>query len=235
MTLFYSPDEEVLRTARFAFGGALIATSNWRRVESRASGSSCLVVHLDPVADEVFEKFCMLKLRHPLLPAVLIAPRRAEVALAIRDIIIEELIWQDSLPTGLTEAVEKAMLRGLFNRIATEAKETHRLDAVVKDFVSAVLLSRRAISSLRQAAAMQRVDAKTLHNHWRKCVGRGTAFTPKDFIDWIVLLRASGLRNAGHSLKQIQNTVGVHQRTLDRICRRLTGMSLTKRYKPMRV
>jgi hypothetical protein len=48
----------------------------------------------------------------------------------------------------------------------------------------------------------------------------------EDVLDWVILLRALGVRQRGRAWREVAAELGVHEHTLARLARRLTGQSL---------
>jgi hypothetical protein len=225
MLLAYSTYPAIQKIIRASAGADVVIASDWRQVQKRIGDASCLIIHLEPLHSETLGNFCLLKARLALLPVVAIAEHQPTVAIALRDVVIEELIWTQNVSQQLQPSVQHALSKARFNRIATAVRANIHLTHVTRDFLTTALLARKPFRTIEDVAVALGVNSKTIHNHWHES---GVAdLSPKNFLDWIILLRADALRASGLSWSAVTSRTGVHQHTLARAARRLTGRPLS--------
>lgn len=80
--------------------------------------------------------------------------------------------------------------------------------------------------SVAELAAAVGCDRRTLWQQWSQVVGPSSEFRLQDFLHWLALLRAVGLKRPERSWDRVADAVGVHPHTLGRWARRYTGGTL---------
>ena len=85
--------------------------------------------------------------------------------------------------------------------------------------------SERPVHSVKQLAQAVMSNRRTLWHQWRKVVGL-SGLRLQDFLHWVLLLRATGLKSSGHTWQSAAKEVGIHPHTLSRYAKQLTGQFL---------
>ena len=227
MLLVYSPNAALQKRLRMTTDMDLIVVSRWSQVEKRIAHAACFVADLVSLTDDTIDRFCLLRSRLTLLPIVAIVKKDPVVAIALKDVAIEEIIWSDRIEDELMPATVRALSKGRLNRIAAAVRTNERFTSLTKQFLTLVLLAKKPFTEVSAVAEVLGVDTKTITNQWKQSGIRTRDLTPKASIDWIVLMRAAALRTAGYSREQVGNEINVHPRTLDRMARRLMGKPMS--------
>src|SRR5690606_8000825 len=81
------------------------------------------------------------------------------------------------------------------------------------------------ISSVAGLAAAVGCDRRTLWRQWRQAFARPPPLQLSDFVDWLLLLRATGLQGPGVEGPAGAAGLGAHEHTVARIARRLAGLT----------
>jgi hypothetical protein len=225
MVIAHSTDTALESKLRALLPSPYLFSRRWKEIARRAREASCVVVHVNPRDTEEVQRFCDVRVSYPHTPVVVIAPETAQLAVALRDVAVDEIVWQTDLSRDFRFALQHALTHGRTNRLLTSIREAG-LDDLALDFVKFVFGTRKPIRTVAAAAARLGIDRSTLIKRWRHADLTRLSLTPKDVLEWALLIRSVPLRAAGLSSKQLAKEMQVNIRTLDRISQRQTGASL---------
>lgn len=197
--------------------------SSFRRSLHRAE---CAVIVAPTLQiGERLGRLAALRIMHPLLPIILVTRRAPEAAKSTSRLRLEEIVWIGQVEDRLGPAVERARERLLRRRFADHVDPSERISPLLR---KALVLACRAETPVVSVTALARrvdCDRRTLWLHWKRA--RPKEAHLKDFLSWLLLLRAVGLKTPGRSWRAVAEEIGVHTQTLRRLCRRVTGVTLS--------
>ncbi len=219
----YSCDPAFQKQIRRLHPGAVAVVGDWHQLKQRIPAASCLIAHVQPLDSVLVGNLAQLKAAFPHLPLVAVIERVPEAAAILRGIVVEELLWSEQLQQ-LDSAIIMARSKGFLQRVAAAIRANRQLTDITRQFIIRALASARPIRTVKRAAHALDVDIKTVHNHWAAS-GVRSQLTPKDFLDWIVLVRVAVLRDAAYTWSDVTSTTRVDQRAFYRIVERLLAES----------
>jgi hypothetical protein len=225
----YCPDERQLirLQTRVLTGERLLATTQWSRFAESASLAATAVVVMDWLAhDGLVMRLAALRARLPLLPLILVTRRDADNLRLLSRLSIEEVIFSDEVDRALPAAVLRARGAGVPQGYAELLSRHQGLPPRIRKAAAAALQSRQPLTTLEELAAAVDCDRGTLWRSWRRCFEGEPPLRLQDFLNWVLLLRAIEARSGDTSWQVVALRLGVHEHTLGRIARRLTGARL---------
>jgi AraC-like DNA-binding protein len=197
---------------------------DWGEFERAAPRAVCSVVvieWLDGGADA--ESLRAFRLRHPLHPVVLVTQGCMENARHLHQLPVEEVVWLAEAATALPGAVQRAVTSGSRHALAAAVAGAAHLPRTLREALLHACTAARPVYSVAELAARVHCDRTTLCMQWRKAVGRSPPVRLVDFLAMILLVHATQLRLRGHKTPEIALELGVHEHTLRRLTRRLSG------------
>lgn len=109
-------------------------------------------------------------------------------------------------------------------RVFAESVSSRRdVCPMIRQALQLICCSEVPPHSVQAVSARLGVAPTTFRYHWY--VGLGHGLPPKELIQWATLVRAIELRSQ-EKWVSVAYRLGVHRRTLERLCHRLTGSSL---------
>lgn len=228
---FYCPLAELWEACSAAFPEHVIVLGahRWTRFELLTAQAACGVVIIPWLRrSPSFGKLAALKLGRPLFPIVLVTRKDADNLRELRSVVVEEVVWLSVLGTELWPAVRLAIARGSLQRLADLIRRADRLPTTLRAGLVHACCAPRPIQSVGELAEIVHQDRSTLWCHWRQSVGTLSTLRLKDVVDWITLLRAAAHIAVGRSVSEAAHAIGVHEDTISRIARRLTGETLSR-------
>lgn len=205
----------------------LLRCSDWEAFERAAAAAVCSVIAIPWLAESgVLPKFRSFKLRSSLQPTILITEKDADNLRHLEDVKVEELVWMHEFERELWAAVSRARATSLLRQMASSFEEAKRLPPKLRAALVHAFRSDEPISSVSGLAALVGCDRRTLWRYWRKGFGNPPPLQPTDFVDWLLLLRAAGLKVPGRKWAAVAAELGIHEHTIARVARRLAGMTL---------
>ena len=167
-----------------------------------------------------------LRLRLPHAPLVLVTPLAAAPWRALPALHAggPPVVWAQEVLIGLAPTLGEEMGRDALRRIAGLLRGAAVRRPVVAGALHRVVRASPPIGQVRHLAKSLNVARETLYGHWAAAFGSG--LTPKELLEWVVLLRA--LSSGETTPIRMGAVVGVDARTLERLCRRRLGVTLAK-------
>jgi hypothetical protein len=199
---------------------------DWRgyeRARARASCSVALVerLHVDPLFEQLAAR--PGGAGHP---TILVTDKDPENLRRIRGLTLEEVIWAEEVEHALVPAIRRACNAGYLQQVAAVIEGTPHLPQRLRAALAHACRNRAPISSVNDLAAAVKCDRSTLCRQWQKSRSTGGELRLEDFLDWMTLLRAVGRRSPGRKWSAVAEELGVQERTLGRMARRLLGSGL---------
>ena len=212
-----------LRDERF-----LTVASSWAEFDAAAPAASWLLALLPRVALHGVDTLRLGALRRqlPLHPLVVVTMKDADGARCLHGIPLDEVVWLHELEVELPAAARRAGARRFQQSLSELAAAAHHLPVRVREALMAAARSDPPVRSVSELASLLGCDRSTLWYHWRKVVMPASRLRPEDLVDWLLLLYAVAHKRPGRKWSAAAEEIGVHEHTLGRTARRLTGFTL---------
>lgn len=193
--------------------------------EALSTGSGGVVCLREPTPESV-AWLSSLRLRRPHAPLVLVTPL---VPVSLRVIPAPHagtppVVWAQEVLIGLVPTLSEEVGRDAVRRIAGLLLSAAEGTPVVARALNRMVQASPPINRVCHLANSLNVARETLYDHWAATFGSGV--TPKEFLEWVLLLRA--LSSGETKPIRMAAAIGVDVRTLERLCRRRLGVSLAK-------
>lgn len=201
-----------------------------RATRDRSEFERCLtavsvgVVWCPPTPDKDFIAWLgRLAAAHPTRAIICILRLRAETARLAAQLPCREIVWADEVPDLLMERVRQLSRLDPNSALMRFSEAVASLPPPCREALLRV--SDPGMNPIRTASELVGLLGRsetTARRVWRDTLG---GVPPKLIVDWILLLRALALAQAGERVLGVAIDLNVHERTLDRVTRRLVGMS----------
>jgi hypothetical protein len=195
----------------------------YERAQTRARCSVALIdqLHVDPL-------FKRLAVRPGgvVHPTILVTDKDPENLRLIRGLTLEDVIWAEEVGHALVPAIHRASNAGYLQQVAAVIDDTPHLPQRLRAALAHACRNRVPVRSVNGLAAAVECDRSTLCRQWQKGRSTRVELRLEDFLDWLTVLRAVGLRPPGRKWSAVAEELGMPERTLSRIARRLLGSGL---------
>jgi AraC-like DNA-binding protein len=124
---------------------------------------------------------------------------------------------------GLSAAVKRAAAGPPLERVRQAVAGLTALPPRLRRMLELALAAEPPLVTVEQAAAATGCDRRTLWRELRQL--SGIQLRLQDLIDWVVLVRVSALPERSRRLSAAAATLGIHEQSLARMIRRLTGFT----------
>ena len=228
MIAVYCPEErQVARLYAALRGMSVQRTELWSLFTETVAASACAVVMVDWLAgNPVVQRLEALRVQYPHKPLILVTRKDADNVRLLRRVEIEEVVWTEEVEHVLASTVDRTRHTSVFQEIATELEGAHHLPTRLKHAMAHLFRSPNAITTVEELATAMGCDRRTLWRMWRSGIPDNAGLRLQDMLDWNVLLRATVMRMQCSSWVGIATRLAVHEHTLARAAKRLTGMTL---------
>jgi hypothetical protein len=202
-----------------------VRCSDWPAFEREMRNAVCGVTVLPDLAGNPHIKDLIeVKRIRPAYPIVLVTRPDFANVVYLRYVPVDEVVPLDCSPSSLAASVARAVQGTTYRRI-----ESRIHSAVLPEQLRRALLhlwhATPCIVSVDKLAVLLGCGRSTLYGTWSGAFGGRPPCSVKEVIGWIVLVRMIQLRDAGHSWKRVERTLGVGASTLDRTAGRLLHQS----------
>jgi hypothetical protein len=174
----------------------------------------------------IIERLEALRVQYPRKPLVLATRKDADNVRLLRRIAIDEVVWTEDMEHSLGGAIERARGSSVFQDIAARFDGATHLPLKLRTALAHVFRLPKPIPTLEDLAAIVGCDRRTLWRLWVSAVPRDAGLRLQDVLDWNLLLHACVLRGQAPSWSGVARKLSVHEHTLARAAKRLTGLSL---------
>ncbi len=212
--------------AAFPVHQHVLVTNVWRRFEQSMSTVTGGVVVLPWLSDETFSGLCALTARHGGWPLVLVTTREADNARHLKDVAVREVVWLHEVERELWRAVQRVVSRPTFDAVATLIEGLDGLPLILREALAHACRTRTPVRSVAELARATSCCRSTLWYHWNRVMHTDPPLRLEDFLDWLLVLHALGRKRPDCAWPRVAEELGVHERTLGRLARRLTGRPL---------
>ena len=221
------PDLTTRLRSTFANGPHIIAADSWKPFERAAAGAVCSIAVLPWLGEPaVLAQLSALRERLPLQPLVVVTEKDAENLRLLKHVAVEEIVWIHEVERELWGAIGRARGSSLLRQMAAAVEKADHLSPRLRKALTHAFRSERPVRSVIELAAAIGCDRRTLWRYWRDALGSDHPLLPGHFLDWLLLLRASGLKAPGQKWTAVAHQLGVHEHTVARLAKRLAGLSL---------
>lgn len=202
--------------------------SSWQKLGECAVNADCAIVVIENLAIGTDLRNLMLfKTLYAHIPIVLVTAKDFDNAKELRHVMVEEVVWATELHT-LPSQIQSALEKRLLFRIGLMIEQHTDMSFRLRSILGAAC---RAIPPIRSVAELSRraaCDRATLHRDWRLVVGARSSFHIKDFLGWIILLRARVLCGTAIGWRSTSEQLCVSEKKIYRLSRALAGLSLRR-------
>jgi hypothetical protein len=199
---------------------------DWRYYERAKARASCSVVLIDRLqADPLFERLAA-RPGAAVHPTILVTDKDPENLRLIRGLTLEEVIWAEEIGHALIPAICRASNAGYLGQVAQAISGAPHLPQRLRTALVHACRSSVPVHSVSELASEVECDRSTLCRQWRSGCGSGAELRLEDFLDWLTILRAVGRRPPGRKWSAVAEELGMQERTLRRMSRRLLGSGL---------
>jgi hypothetical protein len=228
MIAVYCPEERHEARLHTALAGVNVKRAeNWALFTSAVGGCACGVVIVDWLAGNLaVERLEALRVQYPHKPVVLVTRKDADNVRLSHRVRIDELVWTEELEESLPDALERTLKTHSFKEIVGALEVADGLPRRLREALAHLFRSPNVIVTIAALGAAVGCDRRTLWRLWAGTVGSADGPRLQDIIDWNLLLRAIFLRAHASSWVGIAEQLGVHEHTLSRMSKRLTGLDL---------
>ncbi|HEX2778679.1 MAG TPA: hypothetical protein VHM30_04210 [Gemmatimonadaceae bacterium] len=229
MLTLYCATAALRRSVRLALPADVAVTDvdRWEALEKPSSIAPCCVLVI-PWLFDAHERARIrgLVARFPYCGVVLVTSRDADNARLFRDLPVTEVVWLDDIKTDLRAAVGRASQRRNTERAARQVEAAAPLPPLLSQALAFALRSPDACLSVSDLASVFACDRRALWRLWSRARPARSELRLEDVLGWIVLVRASASKTRTRGWTAIAIDLGLHEHTLSRIARRLTGLTL---------
>lgn len=206
---------------------ALTVARCWSEFEHGLAAAECSVAVVPRLCErESLPALLSIRAGLPLLPMVLVTEFEPGNVRHLHRVQVEEVVWTVEMRSSLWAAVERACAGNPLARVARALRDAEHLAPKLRAALVYACTAAEPVRSTSRLAASVPCDRRTLWYHWRKAVGPGESPRLEDFLDWLLLLRASAGKGRDRSWRAVAEELGVHEQTLSAIAKRLGGDSL---------
>lgn len=189
--------------------------------------TTILVLVIEDLAEsEAFRTLGDLMWARPGQPVILVTAFTTSNAHALAKVLVTEVTWLASLPTGLRVSVRRALMTSMRYTVARSIASCEDLNPILRRGLVRSAQAEVPFVSVSAMANAIGVNRRTLAKYWRQGPGARCG-TLKDFVRWLVLLRAAELSSRGTRGRDVARALGIDLRTIGRHAKRLCGTSLS--------
>lgn len=225
IALYCSKDQLAGRVQSALSGRDLRRAATWAGLNDILGQATCAVIVAESIRTAAAERLYALRRQHPGKAIVLVMSPDANALRSLRRVGLDEVVWLGEIELSLASAVTDALGYTVFARIAERLRGAPRLPPTLRGAITEALLAPMPITKIEDLAAAIGCDRRTLWRLWGQSLPQHP-LRLQDVLDWILLLHAVRRRESETSWAVVATLLSVHQDTLSRAAKRLTGMSL---------
>lgn len=208
-------------------GETVAPTSCWRTFRRSAVKDGLLVVVLPgEVTDDEVGQLASLQRRLPYHPLVVVVDRDPESLRRLIPLRVSEMIWIDEVDRRLWPTLRRARMDAELGRLARRFEDADWIHARLRQALAAACRATSPVRTIPVLAALVGRDRRTIWRLWQSTFGPKPPLRLQDFLDWILLIHAAGLRSSGKRWSVVAKELAVHEHTIARIARRLADLNL---------
>jgi hypothetical protein len=200
---------------------------SWKDFQSAAGSATCAVVVMPWLSEgDAMLRLVVLRESAPSTPIVLITTGEFANVRLTRGLPVNEVLSFEEARTRLGFVVDGIRTVTLLAALATAAAGATHIPAVPRATIVSLCRTRGPMLRERTLATALGISRGRL---WREWVGAfGGELRLKDFLDWVLLLRALSCKTLDRSWADVSEALQVHERTIDRTSMRCTQKHVTR-------
>ena len=227
LAVYCSLEAQLTRTLAAVPSDCQVSSSqSWTQFQRDLLRAPCAVVVLPWLTGEPFRRLRELKERCPSRPIVLVTTKDADNARCLRGVPVEEIVWLGEVSRELWSAIRRATFRPSLTDLAGEMEAAAHVPIRLRDALSVACRSEVPVRSVGELAHLANCRRGTLWYQWKRIMRGDDDPRLEDFLGWLLVVRAIGLKDHSAAWTDVADGIGVHGRTLGRLARRLTGRTL---------
>ncbi len=184
------------------------------------------LVALDCLDRDWARELVTFKHQYPLKPILLVAPCEPVELVRVVRLPLEDIVPLAAAPTRLAAAIAAMPSKSLLGEFALRIQQAPDMATRLQMALLNACQAPFPYTTLCELAASVDRSPATLWHHYRRWAPEGCALRLEDLVSWIVLIHAVARRVPGRSLRTVCAEIGVGERTLRRLAREHTGLSL---------
>lgn len=228
----YCREERLSAELKSAAGETRIRlTSDWGEFRSRIRRARVLLVHLaDPLIQALGKDLSAVARQYPLRPLILIIDRNPDTLrrLVLLNIPVGDIIWTDRVEADLAGAIARAKRSGVLGAVSSMIEDANIRPRSLRRALAAAIRSAPPPRRVSDLAKLAHCDRTALWRQWRRALAGRSRLSPTDFIGWVLLVQAVGLRHDRDSWTEVAVDLGIHEHTLARLAKRHCGLTLSQ-------
>lgn len=200
--------------------------SDWEALLRVTPSCRCAVVVIERLTqhDDV-ARVRALRRDFPQIPVVAVTLEDPNNARCAFELGVSDILWTDEIEQRLAGVVARAVNKRFFTKLALLLDAATHLPTKLRTALQYACLATRPPRSVKLLAGQVGCHRGTLSAQWGRAVGV-TTLRLECFLDWLVLLAAAERKTPGRSWAAVASELRVHDHTLGRVARRLTGWTL---------
>lgn len=228
MIVVYCPDARLQPLVRSSLGTTFRSFAiYWKGVRVASCVASCVILVLEWLSSGSGQGgLHVLKQRPTSCPVVLVMRKDVENARALKDVVVEEVVWLEELKICLLPALEGARSRGGLDRLAAAIAGASCLPARLRTALALACEVKRPVRSVNELARLAGCHRGTLWREWISAVEDAAGFRLQDFLHLLLLVHARIRRSCRASWSEVTEEIGVSEWTLRRLARSVPQCSL---------
>ncbi|MBA4158661.1 MAG: hypothetical protein H0X65_14470 [Gemmatimonadetes bacterium] len=230
MIVVYCPDARLQPLVRSSLGTTFRSFAiYWKGVRVASCVASCVILVLEWLSSGSGQGgLHVLKQRPTSCPVVLVMRKDVENARALKDVVVEEVVWLEELKICLLPALEGARSRGGLDRLAAAIAGASCLPARLRTALALACEVKRPVRSVNELARLAGCHRGALWREWRNAAKPTPAFRLEVFLHCLLLYHAVVCRSAGSPWLNIARELGTHEQSLRRMAKPSVGYILAE-------
>jgi hypothetical protein len=227
-TVFFNPERVQLPgDVRRVYGTTLIELREISDLARAASRAWSGVLVLSKETRLISDRLVHLGFAYPDLPLILVTKPDPILLARTAPLRIRRVVWLPNF-AGLIDALYEIRVGRELEAGACSAEHSPALPVHLRRVVVAGLRCARPFRSVMAMVRTAGCSYDQLRREWLQVQGIGDrGNTLQTFVDWLVLLRAIHLKQAGHSWRFVEQENGIPYERLRRMAKRTCRTSLT--------
>lgn len=165
-------------------------------------------------------------LQLPARPPVLLLTSSNPVNMrSLPDLLIDDLAWTSESGKEVMARAIRLVKETELQRVAGRFVPSLSTCRTIETALQELFFGADPVARVEDLASRCNVSRSTLWREWVKSRSGNHPACLKTLVDWCLLLRARELHRRGLSPVETARTLGVHERTLDRIANRSAGLT----------
>lgn len=175
-----------------------------------------VILAIPSITSMTVQRIRFLRKRSPECPIILVTGTRLENTRRLVEVPVDEVVWLEEVDSELESSIRRARRARRLSRVREDLLEISAFSA--PEMITAAFDRTPPFGSVGEWARACSVSRSWLYRNW--------SGSPKEFLDWILLLRAVEAKS-GSTWSDTVSKLRTTRSRLYRLCLRLTGESLS--------